>query len=128
VDLVDEQDGPLIVHAEPVLGLGDGLAQFGDAGGDGADGLERGPRGRRDDPGERRLAGAGRTPEDERREAVGLGRLAQERTLADDVLLPDRLVKTAWTHPRRERRAGGQLLLAVGFEEVHGITCYQPSS
>ena len=58
-----------------------------------------------DDPRERRLAGAGRSPEDDRLQQVALDRVAQRRARAEQLLLADELVERARPHPLGERRA-----------------------
>ena len=70
VDLVDEQDRAAAVEREPVLGLGDRGADLGDAGHDRRHGSEVGADGVGEQAGERRLAGAGRAPQQEAREVA----------------------------------------------------------
>ena len=64
-----------------------------------------------DDLRQRRLAGAGRAGEDDRRQPVRLDRAAQEFARREDVFLPDKLLERARPHPRGERRSalGGLL-------------------
>ena len=57
-----------------------------------------------DERGERRLAAAGRTPEDERRHLAGIDRPAQHGPGADRAVLADELVERPRPHPRRQRR------------------------
>src|SRR5437773_12293258 len=58
---------------------------------------------------ERRLARAGRPPEDHRRQLSCVDRLPQDAALADDVLLPDELVEVARSHAGRKRGRVGPL-------------------
>jgi hypothetical protein len=55
MDFVDEEDGPLPVHAETVRGLADDSPQFGNSGGNRANGNKMGPGCVRDEPGNRRF-------------------------------------------------------------------------
>ncbi len=64
VDLVDEKDCALSVEIATLTRLGDDASQVADTGGHGGDRLEVRLRLRGDDAGERRLAAAGRAPED----------------------------------------------------------------
>ena len=58
-----------------------------------------------DDARQRRLAGAGRSPQDDRLEQVALDRLAQRPAGREDLVLADDLVERARPHPLGERRA-----------------------
>jgi aspartate aminotransferase-like enzyme len=60
------------------------------------------------EPGERRLAGAGRTPQHHRREVLVLDHPTERATLAHEVGLAHEFVQGPWPHPRRERRVGGR--------------------
>ena len=107
VDLVDEQDGAGSLQGQAVLGLGDGGPEFGHAGHDRRDAGEAGADLGREQAREAGLAGAGRTPQQERGE-MPAGNASSERTaLTDQVLLPDELVEVAWPHPGREWLLGG---------------------
>ena len=64
-----------------------------------------------DEPGDGRLAGAGRTPDDDRREPVRLDEHPQRLRRPEQVLLPDDLVERPRPQPRRERRLPRQPLL-----------------
>src|SRR4029079_16935029 len=59
-------------------------------------------------PGERRLAGARRAPQDQRAEMPAVERPAERPTLPDQVLLADELVERARPHPSRERLGPGR--------------------
>ena len=54
-------------------------------------------------PGQRRLAGAGRAVEDHRAQPIGRQQPAQQLPFAQKVPLPDELLQRARPHPRRER-------------------------
>ena len=68
--------------------------------------VNRRPVAERHDVGERRLAGAGRSPQDQRGRGAALDQLAQRRARAEQVLLPDDLVEGARAHAYGERRRG----------------------
>ena len=59
-----------------------------------------------DDRGDGRLAGAGRSPEQQRHRLVALDQLAQRRPGGPQLLLPDELVERARPHPHGQRRRG----------------------
>ena len=99
VDLVDEQDRAPAVHAQSLLRLGCNPAQLRHARADGADRAEVTAGEGRDEEGEGGLAAAGRAPEDDRRDLVGLDALAEHLARADDVLLPHELVEGPRPHP-----------------------------
>ena len=103
MDLIDEQDGPLIGEPAQLARLFDELAQLRHPAGDGGHSSEPCLRMLRADRRERRLARAGRPPEDHRRQLSCVDRLPQDAALADDVLLPDELVEVARSHPSSER-------------------------
>ena len=63
----------------------------------------------RDQPAERRLAGAGRAPEEHRADGAGFDFLAEGATRGEEVTLADDFVEGARAHPRGEglgRRGG----------------------
>ena len=68
----------------------------------------RGADGLREEPPDRRLAGARRAPEQHRREAAGLDEPAQRRPGTQQVGLADDLVEGARAHPRGEGRQLGR--------------------
>src|SRR5205823_2885953 len=72
VDLVEEEDRALAPLAEAGAGAFGDLTDVLDARADCREGLERLGADARDEAGDRRLPRAGRAPEDDRREAVGL--------------------------------------------------------
>ena len=127
VDLVEEEDRPLPVAAEPVARPLHDAAHVVDPGGDGRELLEGGTRLDRDDPGQRRLADSGRPVEDERAQAVLLDRAAERRPLPEDVLLADQLVERARPQPLRERRERlGALPGGIGEEVAHTSSMLRP--
>ena len=79
VDLVEEEDRPLPVAAEPVARPLHDAAHVVDPGRDGRELLEGGAGLDGDDAGERRLPDSGRPVEDERAQAVLLDRAAERR-------------------------------------------------
>ena len=103
VDLVDEQQRPHAVAAEPVASAGDHRTHVVDPGGHGGQLLERRRGALRDDPRDRRLPHARRPVEDHRRRAALRDRPAERRSGADDVLLADELVERP--RPHRGARA-----------------------
>ena len=68
------------------------------------------------------LPGAGRPPEDHRRQPVGLDQRPQRLARAEQVVLPDDVVERAGPQPGGERRAGRQRVLGRRGEQVvsHG--------
>src|SRR4051794_17543729 len=103
MDLVEEEDGPLLVESEPVLGLGDRRSDLRDAAHDRRERDEMGADLLGEEPGEARLAGSGRAPE-ERRGEMATGDAATERTaVTDKMLLPDELGERSRPHPGGER-------------------------
>ena len=117
VDLVDEQDRSAAVEGELVLGLGDRRADLGHARHDGRHGAELGADGVREQPGERRLAGAGRAPQEHRREVAAADGPAEWAALADEVRLAHELLEGARAQP------GGQRLpLGRGLEQGFGAS------
>ena len=119
VDLVEEEDGPAPVAA-PLLGALEHRPDLGAAGVDRRLLLEGAVGGGRDDPGDRRLAGARRSVEDHRVRLAGLDRGAQRRALGEQVLLADEVVERARAHPDGERRplAGAARRRLVALEQL----------
>ncbi len=108
VDLVEEEDRRLAGALAAVVGALEHLADLGAPGLDGAELLERGARGRGDDPGDRRLPRAGRPVEDHRVRPPLLDRGAQRGAGAEHVLLADDLVERSRAHARGERPVLGR--------------------
>ena len=76
--------------------------------------------GARDEAGDRRLAGAGRSPEHDRRQPVGLDERPQRPAGPEQVLLADHLVERAGPQPGRERSPPLEALGDRSAEEVVG--------
>ena len=104
MDLVYEEDRALPVHAQSLPGLCGLAPQVRNARGDRADRAEVALGLPGHDACQGRLAGAGRTPQDDGRQLVGLDTLAQNTTGSDDVLLPNEIVEGARSHPGGQRR------------------------
>jgi hypothetical protein len=102
VDLVDDQDGPS--PAPP--GARDDLLEVGQPLGDGADGLDVGAAGRRDQACQGRLAGPRRAPEDQRAGPPRVDHSTQGPPGRQEPLLPQDLVERPRPHPGRERGLG----------------------
>ena len=119
---VHEDDGARAVLPR-ALRVGHDLLDFLDAGQHGREFDEVGVGHARDDLGQRRLANAGRSPEDERAGVVALDLHPQRLAGREDVLLADKLVKRARTHAigQRPRLVDGVVGLRDLLEEVHGI-------
>lgn len=100
VDLVDEEDraGSAEFGARAVADLAD----LRDVRDDARTAHEVPARRLRDDLGERRLAAAGWTEQDDVRETVRLDDAPEQLAVAEDVALAHHLVKRARTHPRRQ--------------------------
>ena len=122
VDLVEEQDRALAPLPQPLVGPGHHVAHVLHAGGDRRQRLERLGGVAGDHPGEGGLAGAGRPPEDHRRQPVGLDQHPQRLAGADQVVLADDVVERAGPEPVGQRRPAGELVLDRGGEQVvsHG--------
>ena len=120
VHLVEEQDGALAVLTGPGRGpLGD-LPDVLHPGGHRGERFERLAGGAGHEAGDGRLAGAGRSPEDHRRQAVGLDQDAQRTAGAEQVLLADDVVEGARPQAGGQRGAALQALRHRGAEEVVG--------
>jgi len=77
------------------------------------------PGGIGDELGERGLAGAGRTPQDDgREEFIGFGGRAQKFALRGDAFLPDKFLEGARPHARRQRRTALQAFLHRVVESI----------
>jgi len=75
----------------------------------------------RDDVRQGGLAGAGRPPQDDRRELVGLDGAAEQAPRPDDVLLPDEFIQRLGAHPHGQRRVAKLALFAGVIKEIgHG--------
>ncbi len=107
MNLVDEEHGAFAERA-PVLRFGNDFAQIGNTGADGRDRSKMRIGHARDDFGQRGFTGAGRSPEDQRRNVVRFDCAAQRMAFSNDVLLTDELVERARPHARGKRRCGGR--------------------
>jgi hypothetical protein len=116
VNLVDEHDrAPAAAAAEP-LGFAHHLTDLLDPREHGAERHEPRPGRVGDDSRKRRLAGAGRAPEDDRLQKVALDRFAQRLPGRKELLLADELVEGPRPHPLGERRRSGNGRRSVGKE------------
>ena len=84
----------------------------------GAEGDEDGAGAHGHEPGQRGLAGAGRAPEHQRGDLVGLDGPPQRPPGPEHVLLADEVLQPAGAQPLRQRLAGGIAFGGV-IEEVH---------
>ena len=115
MDLVEEQDGALLVESEAILRLGNRRPNLHDARHDGRHRREVGADLGCEQARETGLARPGRSPEHDRGEVAARDAAAERSALTDEVLLADELVERARTH------AGGEwLLLGRRLEEWLG--------
>ena len=124
VDLVDEENRPEGVRAEPFARGRDDAADVVDPGGDGGDLLERGTRPLGDDASDRGLTGAGRPEEDHRGRPILFDREPERRARAQDVLLSDELLERARSQADREGRVLQLAILRGLGEEVSHAAKY----
>ncbi len=117
VDFIHKEDRLLAVQPAALLRHRHGVADVLDPGQHGVDGDEMGGRGVGDDARQGGLAAAGRPPEDDRRQLVGLNRAAQQTARPNDVFLADELVQRARAHARGQRRLVSGRLLAAQIEQ-----------
>ena len=86
-----------------------------------------------EEPGERRLPGAGRPVQHDRRRGAALHEPAQRRARRQQVGLPDDLVERARAHPHGQGRAGAAVRLGRRFrlqqveQAVHAVHCARTS-
>ena len=120
VDLVDEEHRALPLRAETLARATDHGLHVGLARRHGRQLLEDRLRARRDDAGERRLAGAGRPEEERRGDAVLLDGAPQGSALADELRLAGELVERVWAQAVGERRMRRAPLLGRVVEQAHG--------
>ena len=102
VNLVDEDDGARAILPR-ALGIGHDLLDFLDAGQHGGELDELRLGHARDDLRQRGLAGARRSPEDERANIVALDLRAQRLAGRDQMLLADKLIERPRTHAIGQR-------------------------
>jgi hypothetical protein len=117
VDLVDEQHRATARRAQSAR-VGDDAPQIGDAGADSRHRRKVCPRLLCDDACQRRLPGAGRSPQDHRRDLVRLDRHAQRTSGPDDLFLTDELIERTRPHARSQRFAHRAAVAAVACEHV----------
>ena len=116
--LVDEQDGARLVVLEAIFGLLDGLAEVVDAG---EHRIERGEvrlGGVGDDAGEGRLARPRRAVKENRRHPIRLDGAAEKLALANEVLLPHKLVERTGAHAISQRRPPLSHLFSLCVKKV----------
>ncbi len=102
------------------LGLRHHFFNFFDSGEHGAEGNELGLRAPRDDARERRLAAAGRAPEEHRAHVVALDLRAQRLARPEQLFLADEFVERLRTHPVGERPACERLFFGLdGVKKSH---------
>ena len=119
VNLVDEQDGALVIHLQALFGLFDDAADVAHARHHGVDLLEVAARGVGDDHRQRGLARARRPPQQDRGEQpIGLDGAPQEPPRPDDVVLPDVFVERTGAHPRGQRLAARHDRLRGVIEQI----------
>ena len=106
VDLVAEQNGAASFVLEALLRLLDDLTHAGHPLGDRGERLEVPLRVVRDQPGEGRLARAGRAPEDARPDVAATDQLAQRLPRPEQVLLAEKILEARRPHAGGERLGG----------------------
>jgi len=123
MQLVDEEDGAATAGFEARAGLFEGRADVLDAAGGGVELGELGLGQAGNDAGQRRLADAGRTVEDDALEAVGLDHAAQELAGTDKMVLARKLVEVARPHADGQ---GGRLGQASAKGFIKQILSHKP--
>ena len=108
MNLVDEQHGSAVGKR---LGLGDRLPDLAYAGQHGGKASPLGTGGVREQPRQRGLAGARRTPQDHRVDNPVLGKLAQGPSLVEQMILPDEVAQRTRTHTIRQRTTRRRLVV-----------------
>jgi hypothetical protein len=122
VDLVDEQRRTATLVRAPLARLLDELAQLLHPSEHGRERDKLRACAARDHARERRLAGSGRPPQDQRRQPIALDELAQRLTARKQRLLPDDLVDAARAHALGERRGvAAERTAAGGVSEQGGL-------
>ena len=122
VDLVDEQQRLVAAHAQSVAGCVEHFAQILHAAGDGAQLDELRPAGLRQQMGERRLAGARRTVEQDRAQPIGREQSAEQLAFAEEVLLAGELLERSGPHPRGKWLRAAAIGGFAGFKQTHNAT------
>ena len=103
VDLVDEQHAALAVQGEQLLGGLETGPHLGNPGHHRGQNHELGADRLGEDARQRRLAGPGRPPQQERCQVAARDRASERPRIADEVLLALVLIERARPHPRGER-------------------------
>ena len=116
--LVEEEDRPLPVLRQAPAGQLDNLSDVLDPRGHSRARLERAAGRAGHQPGQRGLTGAGRAPQDDRRQPVGFDEGAERLPRPKEPLLAHDLVQRRRAQPCREGRLGRQPLLQRGPEEI----------
>ena len=117
MNLIDEEDRLLARSAQPVGRRRHDFPHLGDIALDSAQADKFRLRHRRDDLREGGFARAGRAGKNDRRQSIRLDRAAQEFAGREDVLLPDKLLERARSHPAGERRGGIGLCVRLRLGE-----------
>ena len=106
VDLVDEKQGAL-ARRRHLLGIGEGLPEVGDAREDRRQWRKAHTDGFGEQPRDRRLAGARRAPEDDRRQLARRDHAADRAFGAGQMFLPDDIGERAGAQSLGERHGSG---------------------
>ena len=125
MDFIDEQHRAHPMHAQPIAGSGNRLAQIGDTAGDSAHGHEMRMCGVGDHTSGGGFASAGRSPQNQGAEAVRLDRLAQKRAGANHMLLTNQLVQRLRSHARGQRSTAIEFVSLVGLKQIHEAGLFQ---
>jgi len=118
VNLVEKQNGAHAAFAETMAGLGDHLPHVFHRRGHCRQLLEDLLGLRSDESGESGLAGSGRTPENHRRQPIGLDQGSQRAPGGQQMSLPDHIVEALRAKARRQRRSTGQRGIGRCAEQV----------
>ena len=114
VDLIDEKNGLLSIHAQRFLRRGHHLFHILFPRHRGVDLREARAGGVGDHPGQRGLSRSGRAVKDNAPQLVRLDRAVKQLVLSDDVLLPHHLLQRLRPQPGRQRR----FLFLSGFRHI----------
>ena len=118
VDLVHEQNRSPSRGAPVLLGRAHDILDLLDAGKDGAELDELGPRQAGDETRQSGLPGSRRAPQDHRTDLVALDRRAQRPSRADQLVLSDELVESFGAHSIGEGRRFGRARRVAGTRGV----------
>ena len=124
VHFVQEKDRAPAEFPDSQPGLGNDLADVLDGGADGRQLAELFGSAGGDHACQRGLAGAGRSPQDYRRQAIGLDQLPQRPAKSEQVVLTHDLVERCGSQPGSERGLAGQALPSRSLEQplAHALT------